>query len=161
MYTERYIEYHLKLFNLNEPEDLSIEGVSNIINLTVKYWEFTSEAAYYKGNYIIILNENLNEQQQWQEFAHELCHVLWHVGRQDNLTETFIQPQEWQAGNFAYNLCVPTFMLERMQEINIHAVMNTFNVGYEFAFNRLEMYERKMIDAGVNNKEREQVLVCD
>src|SRR5699024_12610101 len=94
----------------------------------------------------------LTYQQQWQEFGHELCHVLWHAGRQENISDSFCSYQEGQADNFAYHLCIPTFMLCRLKGVSTYEVMNLFNVEYGFASKRLEMYRNKIIMKGVTTK---------
>lgn len=88
---------------------------------------------------------NSTKQQQWQKFGHEVCHYLIHCGQQLNMYYLFRDLQENQANYFAYHFCIPTFMLEDLKEVTVYEVMNLFNVEYEFAFKRLEMYERKII----------------
>lgn len=57
----------------------------------------------------------------------------------------FIDLQEWQANHFAYHFCVPTFMLEDLEEVTIYEIMNLFNVCYDFASKRIEMYQNKLL----------------
>ena len=58
---------------------------------------------------------------------------------------TFINLQEWQAKQFAYHFCVPTFMLDDLEEVTVYEIMNQFNVDEEFAVRRLEMYQNKIL----------------
>ncbi|MUK89114.1 ImmA/IrrE family metallo-endopeptidase [Ornithinibacillus sp. L9] len=141
--TEDYIQQFLHSIYITEPHQLTIRYITKIIKLPVRFWEFTSEVVYSKGKYIMFLEETAPLQKQWQDFGHELCHVLWHVGRQEYLPNDFLKPQEWQANHFAYHFCVPTFMLEQIRNPNVNEIMYLFNVDRQFATRRLEMYQSK------------------
>ncbi|MEQ6377421.1 ImmA/IrrE family metallo-endopeptidase [Bacillaceae bacterium S4-13-56] len=99
------------------------------------------------NRHIIFLNENLTKQQEWQDFAHELCHVLRHVGRQEDLPYSFYQLKEWQDNSFMYHLCLPTLLEKIKLESTMHRstliISEAFRVEYEFAYKKLEMYIRK------------------
>lgn len=82
--------------------------------------------------------------EEWLSFAHELGHYLRHAGMQLAMHPLFRQLQEYQASSFTYHFCVPTFMLDNLKEVTIRGIMNLFNVDYDFACKRLEMYQSKM-----------------
>ncbi|HLR80429.1 MAG TPA: ImmA/IrrE family metallo-endopeptidase, partial [Bacillota bacterium] len=82
-------------------------------------------------------------QKQWQDFGHELGHVLCHAGHQLKMNHMFLKYQEWKANNFMYHFCVPTFMLYQLKEVNVHNVMDLFNVEHEFACKRLASFSFK------------------
>ena len=93
----------------------------------------------------IFLDSRISAQGQWQDFCHELGHLLLHVGDQINMPPLFRQYQEFKANNFMYHACVPTFMLDslsikNMTTYNIHKIQTLFNVEYEFAQQRLNQY---------------------
>ncbi|MFD2628915.1 ImmA/IrrE family metallo-endopeptidase [Oceanobacillus kapialis] len=111
-------------------------------------WEFGSEAVCKNDKYKIFLNGQKNEMIQWQEFAHEVAHVMWHVGRQELLPLSFFELQEWQATYFGYHLCIPTFMVEDYTRITPYKVMELFNVEYSFACKRIEMLKNKDVYYG-------------
>ncbi|MDY7044388.1 ImmA/IrrE family metallo-endopeptidase [Virgibacillus sp. M23] len=142
-HTEEYIKKLLLLHQINNPYELTVNTISKAINIPVHYWEYGSESNHYRGKYIVFLNETDTKEQQWQDFTHELCHIFWHAGRQENLPLPFMQLQEWQANNFSYHLCVPTFMLDKLYNYTVYDVMRLFNVEYDFACRRLEMYRSK------------------
>lgn len=142
---ERTVYRLYRSLNIRFPEQLNISHIAAKINLPVHYWEFGSEAVFYQGRSKVFLNENLSSQQKWQNFGHEVCHVSGHAGSQSDMNMPFLRFQEGQANHFAYHFCVPTFMLENIYNFTIYDIMNLFNVEYEFALRRLEMYERKII----------------
>ncbi|SET95692.1 protein of unknown function [Salinibacillus kushneri] len=148
--TETFVKQFLNSLSIAEPGCLCIDVISNSLKLPVKYWEFASEVVHKGGKYIIFLNKYLTKTQQWQEFAHEIGHVLRHAGHQSSMPIPFRQLQEWQAERFAYHFCVPTFMLLDLVEVNIYQIMNLFNVEYEFAVRRMEMYQNKLIMEGIS-----------
>ncbi len=130
--------------NIKKPADLGIYTMAEALQISVHPWEFGSEAVSRDGKYIIFLNEQKNERVQWQEFTHEVAHIMWHVGRQELLPPSFVELQEWQANYFSCHLCIPTFMLEKITiKLTPHNLMELFNVEYSFAYKRMEMLENK------------------
>src|SRR5699024_7956666 len=95
------------------------------------------------GKYRIFIDNRQSKQKQWQDFGHELGHVLCHAGHQLKMNHMFLKYQEWKANNFMYHFCVSTFMLCQLKEVNVHNVMNLFNVEYEFACKSLTSYSFK------------------
>ena len=87
----------------------------------------------------------MSPQQQWQDFGHELSHALLHVGNQVSVPLPFKLYQEWKAANFAFHVCIPTFMLLEMdlpaeERLAIYEIQKSFKVEREFAHKRLEQY---------------------
>lgn len=138
---EDYIEEMYKTAGIHAPQQLDIETISVQLNLSVMFMPKPSMCA---GRTIIIDNRH-SRMQQWQDFCHELCHVLWHVGNQLSMPPPFRRYQEWKADSFALHACIPTFMLRAMdlpRDIQIASwlVQETFNVTYEFARQRLQKW---------------------
>lgn len=141
--SEEFIYRLLKSLGVVKPHEMTLENIAKLLNIKVRYWEFSSETIFHKGKFILFLEGKENKQEQWQEFAHELCHHFWHTGRQEYLPKLFMQLQEYQADYFAYHFCVPTFMLDNLKEVSVCKIMDLFNVEEEFAYRRLEMYQNK------------------
>lgn len=143
--TETFIYHFLKTHYINNPYELSMEGVANSMNLSIEYWDDTSESVCWRGRCKMFLEKRESKEEQWQEFAHELCHILWHAGRQEHLMTTFVELQEWQADYFAYHFCIPTFMLSAMdlpryKSEAVGVVHKAFKVEPEFAEKRLDIW---------------------
>lgn len=103
-------------------------------------------------NGIICIDSRLSKQKAREVFAHELCHSLFHVGNQLNMHELFREYQEFKAENFALHFCIPTFMLLKMRlpkykHVAAGYVAEIFGVTNEFAFKRLEHYERRLFES--------------
>lgn len=141
----------LARMSITQPNQLNIPTISALTRTPVEYWEFGSEAVRYRGKRWIFLNEDLPERQMWQQFAHELYHALGHSGNQSNgVHPLHIDRQENQANYFSYHFCVPSFMLEKLKGVDVHVITRVFNVEYDFAYRRFEMYQSKIISGKEN-----------
>lgn len=146
---EDYITNLYKKIGIQKPEQIDMYNVAKMLNIWVYTFGGTSEAVYSNGRQYIFLNRDLSPQEKWQEFAHELCHILRHAGHQRKMNPLFLEYQEWQADNFALHFCVPTFMLQRIrlppeQRDAVQLIADTFNVDYKFATERLSRYHQKL-----------------
>lgn len=138
---------HNFYFNLGifHPRQLDFLEIGARLGLIVTFEKISSR--FYKNE--IILDERLTEQEQWQDFAHEICHILRHEGNQISMSRLFLELQEYQANHFSYHFCIPTFMLQNLEiPVNrnqaIYFVANTFNVTLEFAEARLDRYRNQL-----------------
>src|SRR5699024_8167333 len=119
---------------------LDMFRIAKLLDLEIIYED---KKPFYLDNEINL--ERSTKMQEWVEFAHEVCHYLQHVGIQLVMHPLFIDLQEYQANHFAYHFCVPTVMLENENDLSVRKIMNLFNVEYEFAERRLEMYKNKLL----------------
>ncbi len=144
---EQFVHQLFDILAISQPDQLNIAAVSALTNISVKRWEFSSEAVSYRGKRLIFINEELSRQESWQEFAHELYHLLGHVGNQNKyMHRLFMTHQEKQAEYFSYHFCVPTFMLQKLKGVDVYVIMRLFNVEFDFAMRRLEMYKSKIME---------------
>ncbi|WP_411802274.1 ImmA/IrrE family metallo-endopeptidase [Bacillus haynesii] len=152
MYTnshlEDWIENFYRKINITSPEQINFEYIAEMLGIRVYLKPVPSFSFKYYGKYRMVLDERKNRKEQWNDFAHELCHVLKHYGNQFIMNKMFRELQEFQANNFMYHFCIPTFMLSkislpRLQSEAIKLIGDTFKVTYPFAAKRLEMYWRK------------------
>lgn len=147
--TEKYIHHLYRSINVTSYEQLSIDRVSVFLDIDIIYWEYSSTIANHKNNYKVFINEKLDHRQQWQDFGHEMAHFCWHGGSSRYLLQMYLDYQEHKADYFSYHFCVPTFMLQEIDGVTVQAIMNLFNVEFDFALRRLEMYKNKILTKGV------------
>ncbi|MEQ6048477.1 ImmA/IrrE family metallo-endopeptidase [Lysinibacillus capsici] len=76
-----------------------------------------------KEHTYIFLNNQLTICQSWQDFGHELGHVLLHMGNQQRMYPLFREYQEYKANNFMYHACVPSFMLDELEPTELTSRM--------------------------------------
>ena len=141
--TERFVMRFYQNIDVHEPFLLSKEMIVDCLGIKLIYWKNTSSIARYKGNYYLFLNENLTEQRQWQEFGHEMYHYFFD---NEEYRYSYSIYGESKADYFSYHFCIPSFMLDSFNEVSVYDVMELFNVEYDFAFRRLEMYKHKVLN---------------
>ncbi|VDG98862.1 Domain of uncharacterised function (DUF955) [Lysinibacillus sphaericus] len=145
---EDYVMDVYKDIGVAHPEQINRYMIADQLNIGHYPTSGKSEALYSDGRYYIFVNRELNHRQQWQDFGHELCHVLMHEGSQKHMYPLFRELQEWKANNFMYHFCVPTFMLQRIRlppekQRAVSLIAETFQVEYQFAEKRLDRYINK------------------
>lgn len=159
---ETDIKHFYDKLRIFSPSDIDMYYIANEMDIWIHY--HNDESTLYKsrnGLYSIFLDERLSYQEQWQDFGHELGHVIKHVGNQHKLKPMFRLLQENQANNFMYQFCVPTFMLLDLKVItymNINDgltfISKTFNVTHEFARVRLNHFKNQLLLAKSDSEHR-------
>lgn len=139
---EDYIKDLFTSINVMYPKQLDPMIIGHKLGFEVIYLPIDS-VSY---DNIIYIDSRLSEQEQWQEFCHELGHVISHSGNQTKTPPLFREYQEWKANNFALQACVPTFMLNNItlpgtEDKAIQLIQELFNVEWDFAYKRLEQYK--------------------
>lgn len=142
---EAYVSNLYSSLHINNPEQLNISNISDLLNIQVKYHEKFSFSICEDG---LVVLKKAEPRIEWQNYGHEICHILRHVGNQMNMHQLFVDLQEYQSDYFAYHFCIPTFMLNQSELPNClnaarSIVAETFNVTPEFAEKRLEMWKNK------------------
>ncbi len=145
--TEDFVKELYLHIGISTTSKLNFQEIASQLNIDVFYFNKTSQALLFKERAYIFLNNKLTHQQQWQDFCHELGHVLLHTGNQQRMYPLFREYQEYKANNFMYHACVPSFMLDELEpsELTVENVQRLFNVEYDFAFKRLEQYRSKKL----------------
>ncbi|MGF2617777.1 ImmA/IrrE family metallo-endopeptidase [Rossellomorea vietnamensis] len=146
--------YHLDIYH---PHQLDFLEIAARLGLYIHFQKFSSRI--YAGE--IIIDERLSEQGQWEDFAHELCHLYRQDGNQLAMNKEFLLLQESKADNFALHFCIPTFMLLKNtinNFLDIDAgtpfVMEKFNVSEVFARKRLQQFKSKILQAKADEEHR-------
>lgn len=146
---EQSIRDLYRAMQIEEPFELEPEPIAARLGIWIHYAPFSSRAVDRAGLKTIVLDSRLTKQEQWQDFGHELCHLLHHAGNQLAMGESFIRFQETKAANFAYHFCIPTFMLlrtelPRLESEAVACIASTFGVEPEFARERLKRHRRQL-----------------
>ncbi|MFJ3386879.1 ImmA/IrrE family metallo-endopeptidase [Lysinibacillus sp. Ag94] len=149
-YLEDFIKDFFTRMDTLSPSLLNFHVIARKLEIKIFYWSDPSQALFAKDKPYIFLDESLNPQQQWQEFCHELAHVLLHTGDQFYMSPLFREYQEHKANNFMYHACMPTFMLDELHledcsPQTVIRLQELFNVEYQFALRRLTQYYNKRI----------------
>lgn len=145
--SEEYVNNMYREIGIHHPHQLALEEIAARNGISVFYLPtepMNIETA-------IVLDSRNSEAVQWQDFGHELCHALWHAGRQIAVPMPLEVYQESKANNFAQYICIPTFMLRNMDlpayERNaVWMIQETFGVEREFAEKRLRQYIKNLFE---------------
>ncbi len=149
--TELFIIDFYKTINILDTDSLSISSITDQLDVNVHYWEHSSAVASFNYDCCIFIDNRLNEAAQWQDFGHEMYHYFFDDTSYNQLNESYGVYGESKADYFAYHFCVPTFMLSALKGVNVYDVMNLFNVEFEFAMKRMDMYQSKLLEVGGQN----------
>ncbi|MGR6338425.1 ImmA/IrrE family metallo-endopeptidase [Priestia megaterium] len=147
---EDWIYQFYKQIGIYSPDQLDFPVIADCLGIKLEFWEVSSRL--YKRK--MIIDSRLTLQEQWQDFAHEICHKLRHYGNHMTMPEMFLELQEFQANHFALHFCVPTFMLKNLnfqksRKETLYLIAITFGVTYEFAEKRLVIYENRVLSQKV------------
>lgn len=147
-FIEAYVEDLLSEWDIKYPGQLNMFRIADKLNIYLYLYDGRSRGIVDGDEIYIFLNVNLTVQELWQDFCHELGHILRHAGDQRKMHPLQRQLQEWQADSFMYELCVPTGMLRHMnlpmdmREASMWIAV-AFNVTESFAYKRLNRYYQK------------------
>lgn len=135
---ESWIERLYNHLSISTPEQLNMIDIAAKLQVWLHFADIESTAIDREGLYSLIIDRCLSKQQQWEDFGHELCHLLRHAGNQMMLPDSMVELQESQTNNFALHFCVPTFMLLKrpipcLKHEFIEDICTTFNVTYLLA----------------------------
>jgi Zn-dependent peptidase ImmA (M78 family) len=152
---EDWIKEFFYKIDIYHPRQLDFLDIAARLGISVEFQKFSSRV--YKGE--IIIDERISPAEQWEDFSHELCHILRQEGNQLVMSDTLLLIQEAKAENFSLHFCVPTFMLlnyEISNYLNINDgipfVVEKFNVTKEFAKKRL-IHFRNQIQLSKSDQE--------
>ncbi|PFY08599.1 ImmA/IrrE family metallo-endopeptidase [Bacillus toyonensis] len=148
--TEDYIKNLYESLSIFIPEQINMIEIAHKLNIWLHFAPFGSRAIQREGLPSIIIDNRKKLYHQWEDFGHELCHILFHIGNQLSMPKMFLDYQEAKANNFMLHFCVPTFMLRALDFPDtrleaIYLIIETFNVSFETAHKRLLNYENQLL----------------
>jgi len=154
---ETWIKEFYKQLSINEPFQLDMFDIASKLDVWLYFDDMSSRAFERKGMASIIINRHLSPAEQWEDFGHEIAHILRQSGNQMMLTESFIQFQEMRADNFALEFCIPTFMLLNLslpqsKLETIKYISEAFNVTLELAKKKLAKIERNVFQSKLDDQ---------
>ncbi|WP_061576623.1 ImmA/IrrE family metallo-endopeptidase [Bacillus licheniformis] len=146
---EDWIENLYRSISIITPEQIDFERIAELLGIRVYFKPIPSCSFKYNDVYTIILDSRKTHCEQWDDFAHELCHLYRHEGDKKTMPKFWSDYQERQANYFSYHFCIPTFMLHGMKIPHNHffdarLIAKTFKVTEPFAKVRLNMYFNKI-----------------
>ena len=139
------------MHGIGSPRDLTIENLAARLNTWVYYQPISSRYIDRgQGMYSVVIDSRLGRKEQWEDFLHELCHVLRHSGNQHQMPEPLIRWQEEHAAHFQLYAAMPYGMLRTLQipQLQSEAVgflCEEFGVTTRLAERRLQQIQQRML----------------
>ena len=139
-HTEDFVKQLYTKVGITSPEALDYRTIAHALGIEVYLWPKRSMALFHNRLPYIMLHDQQSEAQLWQDFCHELCHVLLHAGDQNHASSDWIKYQERKANYFMRHAAVPTYMLETCKELSVPYVTEQFGVEPHLAEHRINEY---------------------
>ncbi|MEC0264441.1 ImmA/IrrE family metallo-endopeptidase [Paenibacillus anseongense] len=117
--------------------------------------DMNSMAIESNGQFSINVDRRLSPKEQWEDFLHELCHVLRHSGNQMAMPDRYVNWQEQDASAFQLYAALPLSMLrnlalpENKNEL-IAYLSEEFQVTYRLAKARIDQIERRVLQGSLD-----------
>jgi Zn-dependent peptidase ImmA (M78 family) len=146
---EQWTEQLWSKAGIRSVSQLNIDEVASRLDVWVHYMDETSRALEYLGMRSILIDKRLSGREQWEEFLHELCHVLRHAGNQTLMPKSFCEGQEAEANRFVLYAAIPASMLKDLMLPNhleeaVDMLAERFCVTLSLARRRLEQIQRRI-----------------
>lgn len=145
---EVWVENLYRSWGITSPLDLNIKNLARKLDIWIYYHENSSQALEYNGMWSVILDSRMAQQEQWEDFLHEVGHILRHYGNQSIMPETLVQLQEDQVKHFQLYATMPYYLIREMElpsyeQDVINLLSSRFNVTLKLAKIRLEQIKRR------------------
>ncbi|MBX0358956.1 ImmA/IrrE family metallo-endopeptidase [Halobacillus sp. HZG1] len=128
------------------PIDLKLKKIAMKYEIFIHYKPMQSGYVRFGRYKEIVLNTSLDPLQQREQFFHEFCHAMRHVGKQSMMPEAFRELQERDARHFTLYAALPYHMIRRYDlddpEI-LDRWSHDFKVSYELCEERLDQIKRR------------------
>ncbi|ATH60236.1 ImmA/IrrE family metallo-endopeptidase [Staphylococcus nepalensis] len=126
--------------------DKSIDAISDYYNIIVFYNEHTSGYFIRKGFDVICIKLD-TATNMWNDFTHELAHVMMHETNQMFMNELFNEKQENEADKFSLLFQYPQEEIEVNELFTEDRLVSYYNCSYQEARQRLTMLYNHFINA--------------
>ncbi|MCP3026650.1 ImmA/IrrE family metallo-endopeptidase [Halobacillus sp. A5] len=147
---EDWVSSWYKRYNYWNPNELKLRKIAMRYEIFISYKPLDSHYIRFGRYREIVLNSKVDPLQQREEFFHELCHAIRHVGKQSMMPEAFRELQERDAKHFTLYAALPYHMIRRydIEDSNIiEEWSHDFKVSEELCEERLDQIKRRYITA--------------
>lgn len=91
---------------------------------------------------IIVIDSRLSKIEQREQLAHEIAHILIHVGGQLVTEYSFVLQQEWQAERVSRTILIPRYLVSKFLSNGDSWVEMTKYLAMQFMVSEETMYQR-------------------
>ncbi|SET00422.1 protein of unknown function [Salinibacillus kushneri] len=131
---------------IDSPMDLKIEKIAQTYRIFIHQKEVPARFDIVGRYKAIVLDKRCSQEEQREQFFHELCHILRHTGHQTMMPESFRELQEWDANHFTLYAALPYHMIKQYDFENpgiISTLAQDFEVTEDLCRDRLNKINRK------------------
>ncbi|MEC0228053.1 ImmA/IrrE family metallo-endopeptidase [Paenibacillus alba] len=158
---EQWVEDLYIQHGITTPAQLSMTHLAAKLNIWVYTMDMNSMAVEKNGLFSINVDRRLSAKEQWEDFLHELCHVLRHSGNQMVMPDRYVDWQEQDATNFQLYAAMPLAMLKKLslpeQKNEMIALLSEeFQVTYRLAEARIVQIQRRVLQ-GIMDQEYQRL----
>jgi Zn-dependent peptidase ImmA (M78 family) len=160
---EQWIEALYEKLEITAPEQLQIAELAGKLNIWVYFMDMGSMTIEKQGVFSVNIDRRLSGNEQWEDFLHELCHVLRHSGNQLVMPTPYMDWQEQDAAHFQLYAAIPMFMVRRLklpehQSEMIELLAEEFHVTHRLAAVRLEQIQRRVLQGLLDQEYRSHLV---
>ncbi|WP_082927641.1 ImmA/IrrE family metallo-endopeptidase [Paenibacillus oryzisoli] len=158
---EQWVEDLYQQHSITTPAQLTVTNLAAKLHIWVYTMDMNSMAIEKNGLFSINVDRRLSVKEQWEDFLHELCHVLRHSGNQMVMPDRYVDWQEQDASAFQLYAAIPMSMLKKLslpQHKNemVAFLSDEFQVSYRLANERIEQIQRRVLQ-GILDHEYQQL----
>jgi IrrE N-terminal-like domain len=144
---ELWVSEKYKRMKILKPDDICEEKIAWIYNIFY-YKKPLPSNSFENGNFkSITIDSRIVPELQREQFYHEWCHILRHVGNQNMMPAAFRELQEYDARNFTRYAAIPYHMLD-LYELRdpqiIDQWQNDFKISAKLCTERLQKLKSKI-----------------
>lgn len=133
--------------HIKSAEDIRIERLAYIYSI-YHYRPMSPRYDIYKRYRAIVLDSRSTGPEQREQFFHEFCHILLHVGHQSMLRNAYRELQERYANLFTMYAALPYYMVKKYDfndPLLIQNLAQDFKVTEELCKKRMEQIKRNFL----------------
>src|SRR5690625_3765727 len=141
--THRYSRQHIKMSS-----DIDIKRIARFYSIYIHYKQLPARYDIFGRYKAIVLDARVSIPEQREQFFHELCHILRHVGHQSMLPKAFRELQEWDANLFTMYAALPYFMVKQYDFEDPYLIQHLatdFKISEDLCKKRIEQIKRNFL----------------
>lgn len=157
---EQWVEDLYAQYEITTPAQLCMTHLAAKLRIWVYTMDMNSMAVENNGQFSINVDRRLSPKEQWEDFLHELCHVLRHAGNQMVMPDRYVDWQEQDASAFQLYAALPLSMLRKLplpehKNEMIAYLSEEFQVTFRLAKARIDQIQRRVLQ-GIMDYEYQQ-----
>lgn len=146
VFEEIFLSDILEKKGINHIWDMNIETLAKAFNINVRYSSGGTCMLKKGKKAIITLNKSIDEQEQYEEFLHELGHYILETASFLLMDQDQWKRVELKVDHVLQYLAMPLFLLDTIIKLEtVEAVSEYFFISYELARKRMESIRNRLI----------------